>query len=107
MYTDEGNPEAREDSVDLLEEARLQSWSRSASYQQALLRYHTSRIRPLAFREGDLVLRLVQTMVGRHKLSPPWEGPFIISKALHNNSYYFIDAQQPHKNKMDKSDEET
>ena len=107
MYTDEGNPEAREDSVDLLEEARLQSLSRSASYQQALCWYHTSRIRPLAFREGDPILRLVQTTVGRHKVSPPWEGPFIISKALHNNSYYLIDAQQPRKNKMDKSDEET
>ena len=50
------------------------------------------------FREGDLVLRLVQDTKGMHKLSPPWEGPFIISRALHNNSYYLIDVQQPCKN---------
>ena len=53
------------------------------------------------------MLRLIQDTKRVHKLSPPWEGPFIISKALHNNSYYLIDAQQPRKNKMDKSDEET
>ena len=29
-----------------------------------------------------------------HKLSPPWEGPFIISKALGNGSYYLIDARE-------------
>lgn len=26
-----------------------------------------------------------------HKLSPPWEGPFVISKVLHNGSYYLVD----------------
>ena len=29
-----------------------------------------------------------------HKLSPPWEGPFIVSKALGNDSYYLIDARE-------------
>ena len=42
-----------------------------------------------------------------HKLSSPWEGPFIVSKALHNDAYYLIDAQEPKKGKMDRSDEET
>ena len=49
----------------------------------------------------------MQDTKGMHKLSPPWEGPFIISRALPNDSYYLIDAQQPRKNKMDKSDKET
>ena len=62
---------------------------------------------PRVFREGDLVLRLVQRTAGVHKLSSPWEGPFIVSKALHNDAYYLIDAQEPKKGKMDKSDEET
>ena len=53
------------------------------------------------------MLRLVQRTTGMHKLSPPWEGPFIVSKALHNDAYYLIDAQKPRKNKMDKSGEET
>ncbi len=107
LYTETEAKEARENDVDLLEEARELTLSRSAIYQQNLRRYHSRKISPRVFREGDLVLRLVQRKAGRHKLSPPWEGPFIVSKALHNDSYYLIDAQAPRKNVMDKSGEET
>jgi hypothetical protein len=93
QYTQEQAKEAREDGVDLLEEAREQALARSALYQQQLRRYHSRKIRPLAFREGDLVLRLVQNTKGMHKLSSPWEGPFIISRVLGNGAYYLIDAQ--------------
>jgi hypothetical protein len=99
--------EAREDVVDMLEEARLLAASRSAIYQQNLRRYHSRNVRPRAFQEGDLVLRLVQKTDGMHKLSPPWEGPFIVSKALANNAYYLIDAQEPVEGKKCKTDEET
>ena len=54
-----------------------------------------------------MVLRLVQRKAGQHKLSPPWEGPFIVSKALHNDAYYLIDARKARKNKADRSGEET
>jgi hypothetical protein len=76
-------------------------------YQQQLRRYNSQKICPLAFREGDLVLRLVQSTKGMHKLSPPWEGPFIVSRVLRNGAYYLINAQEPRKNKTDKSDKET
>ena len=92
QYTEAEVKEARENDVDLLEEARLLASSRSAIYQQNLRSYHSKKVNPRVFREGDLVLRLVQRTVGMHKLSPPWEGPFIVSKALHNNVYYLIDA---------------
>jgi hypothetical protein len=36
---------------------------------------------------GDLVLRLRQDARGRHKLTPPWEGPFIIAKILKPGTY--------------------
>jgi hypothetical protein len=107
LYTEADAEEARGDSIDLLEEARGLALSRSAVYQQSLHNYHSRWIYPLAFREGDLVLRLVQDTRGMHKLSPPWEGPFIISKALRNNTYYLIDAREAKKDKMDRSDEET
>jgi hypothetical protein len=80
QYTQEQAKEAREDGVDLLEEAREQALAKSVLYQQQLQRYHSRKIRPLAFREGDLVLRLVQNTKGMHKLSSPWEGPFIVSR---------------------------
>ena len=107
QYIEAEVKEARENDVDLLEEARLLASSRSAIYQQNLQRYHSRKVNPRVFREGDLVLRLVQRTAGVHKLSPPWEGPFIVSKALHNDAYYLIDAKEPKKGKMDKSDEET
>lgn len=107
LYTEAEVKESWENDVDLLEEARELALSRSAIYQQNLRRYHSRKINPRVFREGDLVLRLVQCTAGMHKLSPPWEGPFIVSKALHNDAYYLIDAQEPTKNKVDRSGEET
>ena len=107
MYTEAEAKEAREDGVDLLEEARLLACSRSAIYQQSLRRYHSRKVKPRSFQEGDLVLRLIQRTAGQHKLSAPWEGPFIISKALGNDSYYLIDAQKPRACKRDDSGKET
>ena len=71
QYTEAEAKEARENDVDLLEEAGLLALSRSAVYQQELRRYHSRKVRPRVFREGDLVLRLVQRTAGMHKLSPP------------------------------------
>ena len=64
MYTKAEAGEACEDGVDLLEEARLLTLSHSAIYQQGMRHYHSKKIKPLAFREGDLVLRLVQEQAG-------------------------------------------
>jgi hypothetical protein len=107
QYMEKQAKEAREDGVDLLEEAREQALARSALYQQLLRRYHSRKIRALAFRKGDLVLWLVQNTKGMHKLSSPWEGLFVVSRVLGNGAYYLIDAQEPRKNKADNSDKET
>ena len=107
QYIEAEAKQARENYVDLLEEARLLALSHSAVYQQDLRRYHSQKVKPGVFREEDLVLRLIQRTSGMHKLSSPWEGPFIVSKALHNDAYYLIDAQEPQKGKMARSDEET
>ena len=50
------------------------------------------------------MLRLIQDQSDAHKLSPPWEGPFVVSKNL-NGSYYLIDVRE-HKDSR-KSEEET
>ena len=108
MHTNVEAREAREDGIDLLEEARLLALSRSAIYQQDLRHYHSKKIKPLAFRKGDLVLRIVQEQAGQHKLSPPWEGPFVLSRALRDrNAYYRIDARKSKKRKNDTAGEET
>ena len=68
QYTEAEAKEARENDVDLLEEATLLASLRSAVYQQELRRYHRRKVKPRVFREGDLVLRLVQRTAGMHKL---------------------------------------
>ena len=107
MYTKAKAKKAREDGVDLLEEGRQLALSRSAIYQQSLHRYYNRKVEPRSFQVGDLVLRLIQRTAGQHKLSVPWEGPFIISKVLGNDSYYLIDAQKPRARKRDDSGKET
>jgi hypothetical protein len=92
LYTEEEAKEARENDVDLLEEAREITLSRTAVCQQNIRRYHAQKVNPRRFEEGDLVLWLKQGIEGRHKLTPPWEGPFIMSRALHNDAYYLIDV---------------
>ena len=92
-YVEQDNELARQDSLDALEEARDLAAARSAIYQQDLRRYHSRRVKSRAFQEGDLVLRLIQDRTGMHKLSPPWEGPFVVSKSLRNRSYYLVDLR--------------
>jgi hypothetical protein len=65
----------------------------SALYQQSLRRYHARGVRPRDFQVGDLVLRLRQDARGRHKLTPPWEGPFIIAKILKPRTYKLANDQ--------------
>jgi hypothetical protein len=65
----------------------------SARYQQSLRRYHARGVRPRGFQVGDLVLRLRQDARGCHKLTPPWEGPFIIAKILKPGTYKLANDQ--------------
>jgi hypothetical protein len=81
-YDDRSTQISREDSLDQLEEARDMALLHSARYQQSPRRYHARGVRPRDFQVGDLVHRLRQDDRGRHKLTPPWEGPFIIAKIL-------------------------
>jgi hypothetical protein len=59
----------------------------SARYQQALSRYQAQKIRRRDLDEGDLVLMLRQDNRGRHKLSPLWEGPYVVVKVLKPGTY--------------------
>ncbi|XP_066323390.1 uncharacterized protein [Miscanthus floridulus] len=86
-YDDQGAKASHKDAMDQLDEARNVSLLHSAKYQQALRRYHSRRVRGQAFDIGDLVLCLVQSNKDRHKLSPPWEGPYIIVEVLYPGAY--------------------
>jgi transposase InsO family protein len=86
-YDEGANQRAREDSLDQLDDARTVALMHSARYQQTLRRYQARKVRRQDFSEGDLVLRLRQDNRGRHKLSPPWEGPYIVVKVLKPGTY--------------------
>jgi hypothetical protein len=86
-YTEEGNQVTLEDVIDQLDEARDVVLLRCAKYQQALQHYHERNVCPREFHVRDLVLRRVQGSKNRHKLSPPWEGPFIIHEVLRPGTY--------------------
>ena len=91
-YDEQGNEASLEDAMDQIDEARDVALLKSATYQQALRRYHSRHIRGRAFEVGDLVLRRVQSTQGRHKLSSPWEGPFVVSKVLRPGTYKLKNA---------------
>jgi hypothetical protein len=76
------------EDVDVLEEERLNVVIQSARYQQTLRRYHDKAVRYRSFSIGDLVLHHVLAGEGQHKLSPPWEGPFIRSHSARILSTY-------------------
>ena len=76
--------EAQQDAMrgmDLVlgEERHQEAMLWEARYQQALQRYHCCSICPRTLEVGDLVLRLVLSREGLHKLSPMWEGPFKVA----------------------------
>ena len=86
-YDEQGAEASLEDAIDQLDEACNVALLRLAKYQQALRRYHSRRVWGRAFNIGDLVLRLVQSNKDRDKLSPPWEGPYVVVEVLRPGAY--------------------
>src|SRR4051812_24594243 len=82
---------ALEDAVDTLDEARDIAATRSAVYQQSLRNYHSRRLRPRSFVEGDLVLRLKQERP--KKFESPWEGPYIVTEVILGGAYRLKHAE--------------
>ena len=83
--------EAQQDVVDLLEEAHETTVIRFARYQQTLRRYHERKIRGRILEVGDLVLRRTQSTKEKHKLSPPWEGLYVVAEVIRPGAYRLKD----------------
>jgi hypothetical protein len=91
-YDEVWSEDARQDALDQLDKARDVALLQSANYQHCLPHYHGQKLRPRAFSVGDLVLRKVQTNVDKHKLTPPWEGPYTIAGLIRPGSYRLKDT---------------
>ena len=79
------------EDVDWAEEERLITYVRIAKYLEGLRRYYNRSIKGRSFAVGDLVLRRKQKTKGMHKLSSPWEGPYVIKEVTRLGSYRLCD----------------
>ncbi|GMH25591.1 hypothetical protein Nepgr_027434 [Nepenthes gracilis] len=84
------NSQRLREHLDLLEEARDRARLSIATYQQRVARYYNKKVKARQFEVGDLVLRSIEATgknAGRNKLSPNWEGPFLVSAILRDGAY--------------------
>ena len=91
-YDNEQETTAAQLATDLLDEARDAIVVISAKYQQDLRRYHDRQVHGRSFNISNLVLRRVMTTKDMHKLSPPWEGPYVIAQILCPRTYQLKDS---------------
>ena len=83
--------EAEQDAVNLLEEAHETTVIRSAHDQQTLRKYRERKIRGRILEVGDLMLQRTQLTKEKHKLSPPWEGPCMVTEVIQPGPYQLKD----------------
>ena len=83
--------EAQQDVVDLLEEAHETTVIRSAHDQQTLRKYRERKIRGRILEVGDLMLQRTQLTKEKHKLSLPWEGPYMVTEVIQSGAYRLKD----------------
>ncbi|GJV40108.1 hypothetical protein Tco_1418548 [Tanacetum coccineum] len=85
--------EALEINLDLLEERREQAAIHQAKIKAKMEKYYNSKVRNTSFKPGDLVYRSNDASHAKEsgKLSPKWEGPYEVTKALGNRAYKLRD----------------
>jgi hypothetical protein len=86
-YEEGTTEETRKVDLDSIEEHRIATLMRHTRYEQLLRCYHDCNVRERSFNVGDLVLRRIQSTKGMHKLSAPWEGPFIMMEIVSPSTY--------------------
>ena len=90
-YDEEQTVAVRSEDIDRAEEERLITCVHIAKYLEGLQRYYNRNIKGHSFTIGDLVLRRKQKTDGLHKLSSPWEGPYIVKEVTRPGSYRLND----------------
>jgi hypothetical protein len=68
--------------LDNIEEHRVAVLMRHTCHEQQLCHYHDRNMRERSFNVGDLVMWRIQDTKGMHKLSAPWEGPFVVMEVI-------------------------
>ncbi|KAK9070616.1 hypothetical protein SSX86_011018 [Deinandra increscens subsp. villosa] len=83
------NDEELRTNLDLLEERREITVIRESRYKKEMAKYYNAKVKTQQYKEGEYVLRSneVSRALPLGKMSPKWEGPYIIKKVIGNGSY--------------------
>ena len=90
-YDEEQAIAVRTEDVNRAEEECLITCVHTTKYLEGLWRYYNRNIKCHSFVVGDLVLRRKQKTKGMHKLSSPWEGPYVVKEVTRPGSYRLCD----------------
>jgi hypothetical protein len=78
-------------NLELLEDKCDIAAFRVEIYQQALQKYHSQRVHGRALSIEDLVLKRDQRTKDKTKLTPPWQGPYIMVEIARPRAYRLVE----------------
>jgi hypothetical protein len=87
-YEEGTTEETHKVNLDSIEEHCVAALMWHTCHEQQLRRYHDHNVREQSFNMCDLVLRRIQDTKGMHKLSVPWDGPFIVMEVVDPATYH-------------------
>ncbi|GKV49002.1 hypothetical protein SLEP1_g55776 [Rubroshorea leprosula] len=93
-HDDQNNGQLLRENLDLVEEVREMARIRNMAHQSSVARFYNKRVRDRQFQVGDLVLRkagLTNTYSHMGKLTPNWEGPYMVAQVNRPGSYVLAD----------------
>ena len=89
-YNFEQNEANLRANLDLLEEIKEEASVKVAIRQRRVAQYFNKQVKTRKFEEGDLVLRSCRASRParkQRKLSPTWEGPYLVSSVIRKGAY--------------------
>ena len=90
-YDEEQAAAIRIEDIDQAKEEHLITCIHTARYLEGLRRYYNRNVKGRSFAIGDLILHGKQKTKGLHKLSSPWEGPYVVKGVTRPGSYCLCD----------------
>jgi hypothetical protein len=88
QYKEGTAEETRKIDLDSIEQRRVAALMWHTRHKHQLHRYHDRNVCERSLNVGDLVLQRIQDTKGMHKLSAPWEGPFMVMEVVGPTTYY-------------------
>ncbi|PKU60276.1 hypothetical protein MA16_Dca027859 [Dendrobium catenatum] len=95
-FDSNANDEKLRHNLDLLLEVRAGIILKVAAYHQRVARHYNRRMKPRHISVGDLVLRSIEAACKgpqRNKLSPLWEGPYLVAAMVKPGTFKLKDAE--------------